>query len=170
LLYNSIDPATGSDIWALAAAGDRQSRVVVRSPGNDGYPRLSPDGRWLAYVSNESGRSEVFVQPYPGPGTRVQISADGGIEPLWSRDGRELFYRNGERMMAVDVTTAPTFRAGTPRVLSEGRFLFSPNGVAGYDVAADGRFLMIQPLHPDPPTNQIQVVLNWFDELRRIGS
>jgi hypothetical protein len=110
----------------------------------------------------------VFVQPFPGPGAKVQISTDGGDEPIWSRDARELFYRNGDRMMAVEITTTRIFKAGTPRLLFEGRYISSPNGVAAYDVSADGRrFLRVQPLHPDPPANQIQVVLNWFEELRR---
>ncbi|MGH9256885.1 MAG: hypothetical protein ACRD3C_20170, partial [Vicinamibacterales bacterium] len=100
----------------------------------------------------------------------VQVSTDGGIEPAWSRDGRELFYVSGDRMMAVDIRTTPTLAAGTPRLLFEGRYVRSPNNVAAYDVAADGRFLMVQPLHPDPPTNRIQVVLNWFEELRRIAN
>ena len=87
---------------------------------------------------------------------------------MWSRDGRELFYLDGDRMMAVEITTAPTFRAGAPRLLFEGRYTTPWHGVAGYDVAADGqRFLRVQPMHPDPPANQIHVVLNWFEELRR---
>ena len=143
--------------------------MIVRTPFSDGFPRLSPDGRWLAYTSNEPGRIEVFVQPFPGSGGRSQISIDGGTEPVWSRDGRELFFLSGDKMMAVQITTAPTFKAGTPRLLFEGRYVFGPNGVAAYDVAADGqRFLRVQPMHPDPPLNQIQVVLNWTEELKRL--
>ena len=167
LVYLDSDLETGTDVWALPAGGDRKPRVIVRTPFAEYYPRLSSDGRWLAYTSNEPGRVEVFVQPFPGPGGRFQISADGGTEPVWSRDGRELFYLNGDKMMAVEITTTPAFKAGTPRLLFEGRYLFSPNSVAGYDVSADGRFLRVQPMHPDPPANQIHVVLNWFEELRR---
>jgi hypothetical protein len=87
---------------------------------------------------------------------------------VWSRDGRELFYVNGDKMMVVDITTTPAFRAGTPRLLFEGRYVFPPNGVASYDVASDGqRFLRVQPMHPDPPANQIHVVLNWLEELKQ---
>ena len=169
LVYYAIDPATASDVWALPAGGDRKPRVIVRTPFTEAYPRLSPDGRWLAYTSNESGRVEVFAQPFPGPGGRSQISTDGGTEPVWSRDGRELFYVNGDKMMAVEITTTPAFRAGAPRLLFEGRYLFSPNAVAAYDASADGRrFLRVQPMHPDPPANQIHVVLNGFEELRRL--
>ena len=170
LVYNEGDPATAGDIWAVQAAGERKPRVIVRTRFTESFPRLSGDSRWLAYTSDESSRDEVFVQPFPGPGARVQISTEGGTEPVWSRDGRELFYRDGDRMMAVQITTTPTFTAAAPRVLFEGRYVASPNAVAAYDVAADGRFLLVQPLHPDPPTNQIQVVLNWFEELRRIAA
>jgi serine/threonine-protein kinase len=168
LVYDEGGPETGFDVWALPAGGDRKARVVVSTPFTEQYPRLSPDGRWLAYTSNEPGRVEVFVQPFAGPGGRSQISIEGGTEPVWSRDGRELFYVNGDKMMAVEITTTPAFRAGTPRLLFEGRYMFSPNGVAAYDVAADGRFLRVQPMHPDPPTNQINVVLNWAEELKRL--
>ena len=115
-------PVTASDVWALPADGDRKPRAVVTTPFSESSPRLSPDGRWLAYTSNEPGRAEVFVQPFAGPGGRSQISTDGGSEPVWSRDGRELFYLNGDRMMAVEITTAPAFRAGAPRLLFEGRY------------------------------------------------
>jgi hypothetical protein len=98
----------------------------------------------------------------------VQISTDFGTEPIWSRDGRELFYLDGDtQLMAVDITTNPTFKAGLPRVLVRGRYM--SNQAAGYDVSPDGRrFLRVQPVHPDPPSNQISVVLNWFEELRTL--
>ena len=136
----TADPATGFDVWALPFGGDRKPRAVVKTPFAEAVPpRLSPDGRWLAYTSNESGRSEVLVQSFPEPGGRTQISTSGGTEPVWSRDGRELFYLNGDAMMAVEIRTSPTFSAGTPRLLFEGRYVRSPNGVASYDVSADGR-------------------------------
>ena len=169
LVYTESHPATASDLWTLPRGANATPRVLVNTPFFESHPRLSPDGRWLAYVSDEPGRIEVFVQPFPEAGPRVQISSDGGIEPVWSRDGRELFYLSGSRMMAVAVEAGSAFKAGTPRALFDGRFTVSPNGVAGYDVAADGRFLMVQPLHADPPTNQIQVVLNWSEALRRIA-
>jgi serine/threonine-protein kinase len=166
LVYMAIDPVTGPDVWALPAGGGREPRVIVRTPYQEAHPRLSPDGRWLAYTSNEPGRLEVFVQPFDGPGGRSQISTDGGTEPVWSGDGRELFYLDGDRMMAVEITTAPTFKAGAPRRLFEGRYAFSLTTSAAYDVTSDGqRFLRVQPLYPDPPVNQIHIVLNWFEEL-----
>jgi serine/threonine-protein kinase len=165
--YIASDPVTASDIWARSSAGDRAPRAVVRTQFNEMYPRLSPDGRWLAYTSNESGRSEVLVQAFPEPRGRTPISTSGGDEPVWSRDGRELFYLDGDDMMVVEVRTSPAFTASPPRKLFEGRYVRSPNSVAGYDVSADGqRFLRVQPVNPDPPTDRIQVTLNWFEALK----
>ena len=170
LVYYDSDPATGFDVVALPVGGDRKPRAIVKTPFAEQYPRLSSDGHWLAYVTNESGRNEVMVQSFPEAGARTQISTSSGTEPVWSRDGRELFYLNGDAMMAVEVKTSPAFSAGAPRLLFEGRYILSPNGVASYDVSADGkRFLRVQPLHPDPPTHEIQVTVNWFEELKRIA-
>ncbi len=126
---------------------------------------FSPDGRWLAYVSEESGRSEVYVRPYPGPGARISISSEGGIEPVWSRDGRALYYRRGERMMVVPIEAAGTF--GSSRVLFQRGYAFSPigRGNPNYDVAADGRFLMVSRA-ADEGVVPIHVVLNFFEELK----
>jgi Tol biopolymer transport system component len=169
LANNAGDPATGIDIWALPSGGDRKPRVVVRTPFAEWYPRLSPDGRWLAYTSNESGREEVLVQSFPESRGRMQVSTGGGTEAVWSRDGRELFYLNGDAMMAVEIRTSPTLTVGSPRMLFEGRYVPAPNGVASYDVSADGqRFLRVQPMHPDQPTDRIQVTLNWFETLKRL--
>ena len=110
-----------SDIWVLRLS-DRKAEPFLRTPFEEGGARFSPDGRWLAYVSIESGRPEVYVQPYPGPGGKWQVSIDGGTEPVWSRNGRELFYRSGNRMMAVETTMQPSFSAGKPRMLFEGPY------------------------------------------------
>ena len=129
---------------------------------------FSPDGLWLAYVSDESGRSEVNVQPYPGPGGKRQISTEGGSQPVWARNGQELFYRNGNQMMAVEITTDPNFSPGTPRLLFEGDFQMGTVSRANYDVTLDGqRFVMLQQVGPDSGATQINVVLNWFEELKQ---
>jgi eukaryotic-like serine/threonine-protein kinase len=126
----------------------------------------SPDGRWLAYTSNQSGRFEVYVHAFPEGGARWQISSDGGTEPVWVRNGRDLFFRNGDKMIAVDVTTDPRFRAGKPRLLFEGRYEAYPL-TTNYDVAPDGqRFLMVKTREPAPAPAQFNVVLNWFEELK----
>jgi serine/threonine-protein kinase len=123
----------------------------------------------LAYVSNESGRNEVYVQPNPGPGVKWQISTEGGTEAVWKPNGRELFYRSGDKMMAVDVTTKPSFSAGKPRMLFEGQYQPNQGAVANYDVSPDGqRFLMLKPVaQAQAGPTQINVVLNWFEELKQ---
>jgi Tol biopolymer transport system component len=151
----------------LPLEGKRTPRPFLKTPFNERAARLSPDGRWLAYVSNESGRDEIYVQPFPGPGGKWQISASGGNEPVWSRDGRELFYRSGEKMMAVSVVFGETFSAENPRLLFEGHFVPSRRGDAAYDVSPDGqRFLMVKRVQESIPT-QLNIILNWFEELKR---
>jgi serine/threonine-protein kinase len=159
------------DIWILKPA-DRSVHPFLATQFNEGAASFSPDGRWLAYMSNESGRPEVYVQPYPGPGGKWQISAGGGTEPLWNHNGRELFYRSGNRMMSVQVATEGAFTASKPTVLFERGYAasqFPATGIA-YDVSRDGqRFLMVKEPDQASPAAQINVVLNWFDELNRLS-
>ncbi len=168
LAFSELNPDTSTDIWVLPLEGERKPQSFLQSPYVEDAGMFSPDGNWLAYTSNESGRPEIYVQPYPGPGGKRLISTDGGIGPVWARNGRELFYRNGIQMMAVDTTTQPTFSAGTPRMLFEGRYRSSSNSTrAGYDITQDGqRFLMIKPSEQEASPTQINVVLNWFEELK----
>ncbi len=127
---------------------------------------ISPDGRWLAYSSNESGRTEVYVRGFAGQGGRTSISTQGGAEPRWARDGRTLYFRQGDQMMAVPVQGAATFTAGAPRVLFEGAFARLGWTQANYDVAPDGKgFLMIRGSSLGLPTS-LDVAANWFEELR----
>jgi len=177
LLFIQGDAANGYDFWTLALEGDRKPHPFLESPFNENYADLSPDGHWLAYASNESGRAEVYVQPYPGPGARQQISVDGGTAPAWSRDGRELFYMTAPSvggqaaqttMMVVPVQVKPSFTAGTPRVLFQGRYGVTAN-IRGYDVTPDGkRFLMVQQKER-PPTrlSDMIIVQNWIEELKQ---
>jgi serine/threonine-protein kinase len=153
---------------------DRKPRPILqaRSRAVITYPEFSPDGKWLAYVSAESGRSEVYVEPYPGPGPRKQISDQGGSAPAWSRNGRELFYiagaTPGVRMMAVPITLSPGLVAGTPETLFEGAYRTQVL-TRGYDVSADGqRFFMTKPkARPAGHATQMILVQNWVDELKR---
>jgi len=168
LAFVEPNPTTGWDIWVLRLS-DRKAQPFLQTAFNESAPRFSPDGYWLAYVSDESGRWEIYVQPYPGPGGKWQISTDGGTEPMWNPNGRELFYRNGRKMMAVEIATQSGFAAGKPRVLFEGDYLPTPLMFPNYDVSQDGqRFLMFKPSEQEAaaPT-QINVVLNWFEELKR---
>jgi len=129
-------------------------------------PEFSPDGHWVAYDSADSGARQVFVTPYPGPGGNFPVSTDGGAMPRWSREGPELFYLNGGKMMAVEVQTGATFHAGIPKILFERN-----PPPADYDVSPDGRrFLMIKQEMPrQAQSNQFEVIVNWFEELRRVA-
>ena len=120
LAFVEVNPTTG---WTSGCCGssDRKAQPFLRTPFNESAPRFSPDGRWLAYISDESGRYEIYVQPYPGPGGKWQISTEGGTEPVWNPNGRELFYRSGDKMMAVDIATQPRFAAGKPGCSSRDR-------------------------------------------------
>jgi len=146
----------------------RPGAAALKPPSNETAPRFSPDGHWMAYVSDESGRWEVYVQPYPGPGGRWQISTEGGVEPVWNPSGRELFYRSGNRMMAVPVTLAAGFAAGKPEALFEGPWLRTPRTLPNYDVSGDGkRFLVLKADDQDESAPEIVVVQNWYEELKR---
>jgi Tol biopolymer transport system component len=168
LAFGEVNPTTGYDIWMLRLS-DRKAQPFLRTTFNESSARFSPDGRWLAYISDESGRFEIYVQPYPGPGGKWQVSTEGGTEPVWNRNGRELFYRSGDKMMAVDITTQPAFASGKPRMLFEGQYSPAPGTATNYDVSSDGqRFLMIKPNEAgEAAPTQINVVLNWFEELKQ---
>jgi serine/threonine-protein kinase len=168
MAFFEVNPNTGYDIWVLRLT-EHKAQPFLRTPFNESVPRFSPDGRWLAYISDESGRYEIYVQPYPGPGGKFQISTEGGTEPAWNPNGRELFYRNREKMMAVEITTQPSFSASRPRVLFEGKYELSPATSPNYDVSPDGqRFLMLKPNEQEASAlTQINVVLNWSEELKR---
>jgi Tol biopolymer transport system component len=137
----------------------------ARFPKNN--PQFSPDGHWLAYDSADTGRSEVYVVAYPGPGSKYPVSINGGTTPRWASSGRELFYVNDRKMMAVELQLSPTFRAGTPKVLFERNIALA--GGSSYDVAPDGkRFLMLkQVAEAQPQRDQLNIVVHWFEELRR---
>jgi len=142
--------------------------ALVETPDSEGAAVFSPNGRWLAYTSDESGLFEVYVQPYPGPGRRWTISTDGGTSPLWSSDGGTLYYRSGTRMMTVAVESGPDLNPARAQVLFDNPAL-EPTATDGigrnYDLTADGqRFVMVQ--EPGPWAPQLNVVLNWFEELK----
>jgi len=156
--------ADSGDLWILPLAGDRKPRPFLTTPFAENGAQFSPDGHWLAYTSNESGRNEVYVRPFPAGAGKWQISTEGGTEALWARGG-ELFYRNGDKTMAVGLTTEPTLTVGKPRLLFEGRFENPQSGSPG--VTPDGqRFLMLKAGQQEQEATKINVVLNWFDELK----
>ena len=173
LAIHVVHPETNRDLAVLPLEGDRTPVPVLATPFRERAGAFSPNGRWLAYVSDESGQDEVYVRPYPGPGQEHTISTTGGVEPVWSPAGEELFYRNGDQVMVVQVNTAEAFRAESPELLFVGRYHLDHTtlGVPNYDVSPDGqRLLMIKPgaaTDESARAPQINVVLNWFEELKR---
>jgi Tol biopolymer transport system component len=171
LAFVQADPDTVRDIWILPLDGERKPKPFLQTGFHEHSPMFSPDGRWLAYSSDESGRHEIYVQEFPGPGGKWLISSEGGTAPVWSRNGQELFYSNATRVMVVDITTQPAFRAGTPRMLFNGPDYLSISFTrADYDVSPDGqRFLMVKQSEEQGAVQaQIHVLLNWFEELKRL--
>ncbi|MGI8785367.1 MAG: protein kinase domain-containing protein [Acidobacteriota bacterium] len=170
LAYTDWDPQTSGDLWILPLKGERKPQPFLRTPFDERESSFSPDGRWMAYSSDESGRIEVYVRPYPGPGEKFQISTDGGMQPIWARNGRELFYRWAEKMMVVPIQTGPQFSAGTPRQLFEGHYVWTTayGNLPNYDVTADGQgFVTVRGQQEEKAAMQFNVVLNWFEDLKR---
>lgn len=156
---------TGGDVY-LVTTKDQSVKPLLNSRFMERAAVFSPDGRYLAYVGDESGREEVYVQPFPALDAREQISTDGGAEPVWSRDGKELFFKSDRKMMVVDVVATSTFSAGRPRQLLETELSArGSSGLASYDVSPDGqRFVMVRE-RTGVEGAQLNVVLGWFKEL-----
>jgi serine/threonine-protein kinase len=161
---------TPNDIGVVTVGATPGVTRLLAQPFNESNADISPDGRWLAYQSNETGRNEIYVRPFPNvSGSRTQVSTDGGTRAAWSRDGRELFYIWQDAMMVVPVQTTPGFKAGTPQALFKGDYL-APQTGRTFDVSPDGkRFLMIKaaPEAGAPAQTSIVVVQNWLEELKR---
>jgi serine/threonine protein kinase/Tol biopolymer transport system component len=180
LLFGQVSTGTGNyDIGMLSMAGDdRTPKLLLQGEYNEKDPMISPDGRWLAYMSNESGQYEIFVRPFPDvdSGGKRQVSRNGGNNPLWSPDGQELFYRNGDKIMVVPVEIKPAFRLGNPEVLFEGPYFqvsLSNAAITSWDITQDAkRFLMMkeaEAIEEDSAQRaprKINIILNWFEELK----
>jgi Tol biopolymer transport system component len=164
LLYSTLSPDTNdAALWLQPIKTGSGRRQLFPGVSRVFDARFSPDGRWIAYVSAQSGRPQVYLQPYPGPGERVQVSTDGGLEPVWAPNGTELYFRNAMSFMAVDVKLVPAPAVGKPRLLFEGDFELSHHD---YGLLPDGRhFIMIQPAGREPPA-ELHVVVNWSEELK----
>ena len=171
LLFSAQSPNTGTDVWVLSTTGDgrtARARAFINTPANEGQGRFSPDGRWVAYQSDESGRVEVYVAPFPGPGRPQPVSTGGGSGPRWRVDGKELFFVTPDQRMdaaAIDTT-------GASVVVSRIEQLFQVRvdaaaGLNAWDVAPDGqRFLIASPVdEPRPPS--LSLIVNWPATLRR---
>ena len=167
LAYVSVNPTTLQDIRVLSVDERGASTPFVETQFREGGPAFSPDGKWIAYVSDESGRFEIYVRPFPGPGEKWPISVEGGNEVVWPRNSRQLFYRAGDAIMAVDIETKPAFSAGKPRKLFDTAYQRSRAMWSNFDASPDGqRLLMVKPENPSPAASHINVVLNWLEELK----
>jgi hypothetical protein len=153
----------GRGIWVLPLLGDHKPFPYVDAGFQERFARLSPDGRWLAYQSKESNRDEVYVVSFPQEGGKWLISTGGGIKPVWSRDGRELYYYSADgKIMAVPITPGSQFQLGLPRPLFDVRLAIT---TASFDVSRDGRFLL-PVLVANPGSGLMNVVLNWSRTLK----
>jgi serine/threonine protein kinase/Tol biopolymer transport system component len=173
LLQEYVGNPFGLDIGALLMEGDHARTPILQEEYWEHNPQISPNGRWMAYVSNESGDPEVCVSPFPEIKGKRQVSTNGGNEPIWSPDGKELFYRNGDSVMAVEVQTEPSFKRGNPVLLFRGRYIAT--GVVNirtWDIHPDtGKFLMLKEFTDDSDTEgipraKINIIANWFEELQ----
>ena len=164
LTFTEIDPVTHRDLWSLSLK-DRQRKKFLQTSAHESNSAISPDGRWIAYQSDRSGRDEIYVQPFPGGGSEELVSTDGGTAARWARSGRELYYRSGDKLMAVAITTHPEFHASKPELLFE-RPYWSRRFYPSYDVASDGRFVMIKDSDQVAGANMMHVVLHWTEELK----
>ena len=162
IIFSRVNKDTGWDLYAASIEGDHKPRPLVVAPFNQTDPRLSPDGKWLAYVSDESGQQEVFVQSLADPSMRAQVSSEGGDSPRWSPSNNELFFKFRNRLMSVKFASGNTLNPGKPTMLFEDKVDWNY-----YDVAPDGRFVVARDADTKAAGNQINVVLHWLDEIKK---
>jgi Tol biopolymer transport system component len=161
LLY--VQRSQCSDIWVLPTAGPGTPRPFLQTSFNENDAQVATDGKWVAYSSDESGRDEVYVVPFPGPGGKSQISTEGGQSPQWSRNGRELFYSNlTNQVMALDVQTGPSFHARRPQPL----FKLTPGGPV-WQVTLDPQRFLVERVRERATTTTFVVITDWFEDLQR---
>ena len=167
LAYTELNLETSLDIWLLSTPSQR-TQPWLQTAFNESAAAFSPDGKWLAYVSDEAGEDEVYVSAFPGPGGKTTISSGGGREPRWSPDGSELYYRDEEWLMAVSVATVQDFDAGAPRRLFEAPFDEAGAPYANYDVTRENDGFIMVRSDEELSASRLVVVLNWFEELKRL--
>jgi serine/threonine-protein kinase len=169
LIFETASPQTNNDIWRLDLEGTPKVTPVVQTPFNEHNSRISPDGHWLAYSSNESGRDEIYIQQYPQGGSRLTVTMSGGDQPVWARDGRTLFFRSNSAMYAIDFVAGPQPSFTNARSLFPDRFDSPQAGNhTGYDAFPDGRLLMLQSsTDQSSEGTKIVMVFNWLEELKQ---
>jgi serine/threonine-protein kinase len=167
LIFMSLNSASQEDLLALPIPGDGEAREVIATDYAEDMPALSQNGRWLAYVSDVTGREEVWVRSYPDLGPPIRISANGGREPVWGGKDNEIFYYEGNKMMVAAVKTEPEFRVESVEMLFEGEYIHEATTPGSYDVGPGGR-LLLSKRAGGRSTDEIRVVTNWFEELKRL--
>jgi Tol biopolymer transport system component len=171
LAYTEFHPDTGADVWITDASGSPSPRPIARTAASEKEAAFSPDGRWIAYASDESGQFEVYLHSLVDPRSRVRVSSGGGEEPAWSADGRELFYRHERQLLATPVRSSSGLEVGKASVLFEGSYHDNIAPTRSYDVTPDGRFLMVTEPAGDDLPQELTLVLGWAEELkRRLGA
>ncbi|MCJ7813615.1 protein kinase [bacterium] len=162
--FTEVNPTTKGDIW-IYASRDSTATPFINTLNNEFSPAISPDGKWIAYTSDRTGKNEIYITNYPDPSRAILVSTKSGIQPVWAPNGRELFYREGNRMMVVSVETQPSLRLGVPKLLFEKLYFGSNAAISQYDIhPASDRFLMIKTY--ELPSYQFNVILNWFEVLK----
>jgi Tol biopolymer transport system component len=169
LIFLRSSQQTSFDVFQLSLHDPKRLQPILNTAAYEGGARLSPDGRWLSYVSNDSGQNEVYLRPYGGEDRRWQVSTDGGTQAVWNPNGKEIFYRNGNKMMAVEVATSPAVSLSPPRQLFEQRYAFGAGiTLPNYDISRDGqRFVMVK---DESNAGRLNVIVNWPSELTRQSS
>jgi hypothetical protein len=161
---NPTSPKTKNDVWVIPTFGDRKPFPYLQTEFNEGFARLSPNGQWLAYTSDESKRGEIYVQTFPTPGGKWQVSTNGGTRSVWSRDGKELYFIGADgKLMAVEVASGAKFHVSVPEPLFDARV---PGRQVWFDVSKDGHFLI--PVQLEQSANApMTVVVNWTAALKK---
>jgi Tol biopolymer transport system component len=175
LVYGQIGQSGKREIWVLPLEGERKPRTLLANQFDNGPGPFSPDGKYFAYVSNETGRNELYVMPFGNGTGKWRISTGGAAAAMavWGRDGKQLYYRESGNIMGVDVRTQPVFTASTPRVIVPAKAIGTPQIVMmdPFDVSPDGeRFLVHQQSSEAGQSVQINVILNWTEELKRLSA
>ncbi len=165
IVYTEATPNTGTDLWVIPLQDPAaEPQIFLQTNFSEDNAQFSPNGNWIAYTSDESGRQEVYLRPFPGPGGKTQISREGGTGALWAPDGRELFYANGEVMMVVDVVLEEPLQVSAPRALFEGDFAFER--VGNYDIAPDGQsFVIVRTSGTNEGRREFRVITNALAEV-----
>jgi Tol biopolymer transport system component len=161
VIFQTFEPSSGRNLWLLPMSGDRKPEPYLQTPYVEADARVSPDGRWLAYDSNESGGVEVYIQSFPKPGHKVRVSTDGGLAPAWSRAGKELLYFTGDTMMSVPIEAGDEVHPGPPRPL-----LKLSTNVTGGDGTADGEHFLVSAA-AEAPHREIRLFINWTPVFQR---